>query len=292
MFAKFFHSPQAAAVSVWLTLATGIFTVLSWLTPEWWGQLTWPQAILAGMAMTLVGALGLAVLLAISAWGFRKLWPLPGSAALPELDHRADTYPDWADYSLLERRVEGLEKAPPAVVMYDDTHLKQELETIRRGCAGLEEKLDKSAAALRESIQAVIVRERLARFADEIQASAKDLYWPLKSGQKYDAERWASWESCHTHWNSVLQSWIDDARWYAKDVKTRIMTVDDKEYDETTWSVTDDQFPNANAVRRFQRYCIIQRHWTDVKADVEHGNMMVTFGSMSERECHGGRYHQ
>jgi hypothetical protein len=109
MFASMFHSQRAAAISVWLTLGTGFFTVLSWLTPEWLGQLTWPQALLAGVAMTLVASLAIALIAAIGGYGFRLIRPVPDSSTLPASERDPDSIPDFGHLAVLEHRIVALE---------------------------------------------------------------------------------------------------------------------------------------------------------------------------------------
>lgn len=55
---------------------TTIFTVLAWLTPEWFGHLTMAQKIAASFVAALVATPVLTIALAVGAWGYRLLKPL------------------------------------------------------------------------------------------------------------------------------------------------------------------------------------------------------------------------
>jgi hypothetical protein len=360
-----FHSQRAAAISVWLTLGTGFFTVLSWLTPEWWGQLTWPQALLAGVAMTLSASLAIALIAAVGGYGFRLIRPMPDSSTLPASERDPDSIPDFGHLAVLEHRIVALEvdiettkdgedtlraavqgfmKAPMQLAMelneraagelgkfkdelqefqqrqktiiedYQTVSAKQihseerdtalevyinkqgeelssGLEDVRRGCAKLEEQMKKNDECLRESLHAVHAREQLNEMTREIEFDASQLYDRLKAGEHYTPQDWDHWTNIEHHWERTLKRWIDTSRWYSKAVKERILTVDDNEYDDD-WSVLDKQFPTADAVRRFKRHRIIQRHWETVRGDVERGVVLVAFCGGTEREQHGGAYHQ
>jgi hypothetical protein len=74
-----FHSRTAQALGSWLGILATVFTVLSKLSPAWVGTLTWPEAILLGIAMALATSLLAAIATAIFAVGFRLIRPLPKS---------------------------------------------------------------------------------------------------------------------------------------------------------------------------------------------------------------------
>jgi len=166
-----------------------------------------------------------------------------------------------------------------------------DLGELRRGFATLEQKIDSQEKGFRESIHALMAREELAELGKVIQSNADELYVPLKNGEQYDAVRWQSWESIHGNWERTVKRWADAARWYGENVRARVLTVEDTEYD-SAWSVEDAQFPSADAVRRFKRFRIIQVHWMEVSDEIAGHVVMVARGALSERECHGGQYHQ
>lgn len=172
-----------------------------------------------------------------------------------------------------------------------DKALEIDLGDVRRGCATLEDKVTINEKCVRESLYAISAREQLQELAAEIEQDADDLYRRLKAGENYTKEDWDKWTNVEHHWERSVKRWVDVARWYAKDVKNNVLTVDDKEYDDA-WDVQDKQFPTADAVRRFKRHRIIHRHWQMMQEAVEHGLQSVAFQGGTEKEQHCGRYHQ
>jgi hypothetical protein len=74
---QLFHSKTVQALGSWLGILSAFFALLSKLSPGWFGQLTWPEAILSGIALALVVTLVGAVALFIASYGFRLIKPLP-----------------------------------------------------------------------------------------------------------------------------------------------------------------------------------------------------------------------
>lgn len=169
--------------------------------------------------------------------------------------------------------------------------IRSDLEIVRDDCAKLGKTIEENEKLVRESLYAVSAREQMAELAREIEADADTLYLRFKDGEAYTDREWDEWVNTYHHWERVLKRWIDVSRWYAKDVKTRIQTVEDKEYDGD-WTVRDNQFPNADAVRRFKRHRIIQAHWQNVKEEADRGAYLVAFSAQTELEQHGGKFHQ
>lgn len=84
MLKRIFYNPVVGAIADW-TAVLGLIgillampaTILAKLNPEWFGAMTWPQALLAGFAGSLVVILVLSLALALCGWGYRTLRPLP-----------------------------------------------------------------------------------------------------------------------------------------------------------------------------------------------------------------------
>ena len=103
MFGKIFHSPRAGAVANWIGIFAGISAALGWLariTPEWFGALTWPQTILAGIALATALLLALSVIAVIAAYAFRMLKPL--SATAPNFSSDTETGSDGVPLDINE----------------------------------------------------------------------------------------------------------------------------------------------------------------------------------------------
>lgn len=69
-------SKPATAVANGLAILTPIFAVISWLIPDWFGQLTVAKALLVGLALAFAALLATAILLAVLAWAYRKFRPM------------------------------------------------------------------------------------------------------------------------------------------------------------------------------------------------------------------------
>lgn len=304
------HSKTAQAIGTWFGILSGVGAVLTWFTPEWFGRLSLPQAILLGIGLALAASLTISIAVAVFAFGFRLLKPLPVTTQAPARGGKMPATP-LADNPKLSAQVEELSKKVKAVIQDYQTVLGRfaqvddrfraadvkmntveiDFADVRRGCAKLEEKVENNEKYVRESFYAIFARERMSELAREIESDADDLYLRLKSGENYTAQEWDQWVNVHHHWERTIKEWMDTARWYAKDVKNRVMNIDDREYD-AQFGVLDSQFPNADAVRRFKRHRIIQSHWGDVRDDAKNGALKVAFHGGTEKEQHGGLFHQ
>lgn len=170
--------------------------------------------------------------------------------------------------------------------------LKGELEAIRHGCAGMDDKIKSLHKEMRESVNALLVKDELSTLARELEQVGDELYLPLKEGETYDRQRWESWLSIQAHWERRLNEWVDKAKWYDQGVKIGVFTVRDAEYDEENWGVQDSQFPNADAVRLYKRHRLLRAHWQNVRGRVDGNVKMVAHGAISEKECHNGQFHR
>lgn len=73
------HNPTVAGVGSWLGIITSAVTAIGWLvkmTPEWFGELTWPQSILIGLGGVIAGGLLLALATLIGGIGYRYFRPI------------------------------------------------------------------------------------------------------------------------------------------------------------------------------------------------------------------------
>lgn len=118
MFYQILHNKTVQALSGWVGLLSMLLTVLSKLTPEWFGKLTWPQAILAGLCGALGGTLVVALILAIFAYAFRLIRP----AALNGEALRPQATADFASPSSPVQLVEA----------YDDSDLRRNFSDLSR----------------------------------------------------------------------------------------------------------------------------------------------------------------
>lgn len=82
---ELFHSKNAQALATWIALLTAFFAGIGKLIPEWFGQLSWPQLILASFGAALATLLLLSIAAFFAGAGaafyrrFRPLAPLSSS---------------------------------------------------------------------------------------------------------------------------------------------------------------------------------------------------------------------
>ncbi len=78
------ENKTAQGISAWIGIVGAGFTVLTKLTPEWFGTLTWSQSLLLGLGLTVAAMFFTTASLAL----YRLFRPLPASLpVLPTLDH-------------------------------------------------------------------------------------------------------------------------------------------------------------------------------------------------------------
>lgn len=177
MFQRVFHSRTAAALATWLTLGTVVLGLLAWLTPEWFGTLTVPQATLLGIGAISALSLVIAVAVFVFALGFRRLRPLEATAT-PVPDYAPPVAP-------------APDSVPPDNVApaYDDSALRAEIAALSQSVHGVIEnyerwsnnwgpqmaKIDRVAVAVETMITAA-----RHEYADAICADLQDLRKGIK----------------------------------------------------------------------------------------------------------------
>lgn len=173
--------------------------------------------------------------------------------------------------------------------------LPEKLEAVRVDGAIAKGALEKLAEQHKQdkertlsALHAIGARERLSNLEASIQQDASDLYARLHAGEIYDSQKWLQWENVHSHFMESLESWLVDAAWYAIAVKERTLAVNEALYG-ADWSVKDNQFPNAEAVRRFKKFRLIYDNWESVLPTVKNGLDQVAFAGMSEKDVRFGR---
>jgi len=158
-----------------------------------------------------------------------------------------------------------------------------DIEAIKKAVAETADTLKAEGEQRALSFHALRTINALRSLETEMSLDAKDLSDSLLNGDNYDAQRWDSWESINHHWESTLKTWNQHAQWYAYETEARIFNVEENEFGGD-WTVIDEQFPNADAQRRFKRYRILQRHWEGVREDVMKGINSVAYGGLSDEE--------
>lgn len=316
MLAWFFKADRGADLALrWFAVYSGVTGAFAWLSKNvsWFGQLTWPQAVLLGLVSALGAMLVSAAAFALGAHAYRLVRPVQVSESSVAQAHVVSY-----DEAPLAARVAELERIKRAIIddyqrmcgmeaRYEEAH-----EHFRRdlaGLAGLPEKLEmvrvdgsiairdlkKLSVAVKDhrdrtlsAFHALRVRQELATIEVEMTSIYNDLTARLFEGQTYDLAKWDSWESCFSAWLSKLDEWLELGQWYALAVKERVKTIADEKYD-TRLNIPDAQFPHSDAVRRFKRFAILHDQWMMVAPEVQRGAFSVAFTGLSEKEVRNGR---
>lgn len=286
-------------------LLTGVFSSLGYLTPQWFGTLTWPQAILFGIVAALAAMLLFSVALALGAPAFRKLRPL----TLPEIQPRTDdrtsaklselhksylaVIGDYQRMSGVEARVtEHLDKLKADIAPLVGVPAKLEMVRVdgaqtATAVEKLTQLVERNANQSHASFAAVMARERLPKFGSEIIRLGDALYDRLKSGETYDETMWKQWENTYSAWLSAVNQWCEIGKWYAASLEDRVFQIDDEKYG-LVWGVNDVQFPSAEAVRRFKKFRILYTQWEAMRSSVDQGTYQVAYTGLSERDVRRG----
>lgn len=200
------------------------------------------------------------------------------------------------------------EPVAPPCASYDDTEIAAKVAQILVRLQGLDAKAEQvrvdAAIASRDvqkleqklkdrdsrvlgSFYALGARERLTELETEINQNADDLYDRLKAGEVYDLAKWQQWENVYNNWKQRLDEWIGTGKWYAAKVKERTLTIDEALYG-ADWSVAENQFPNAEAVRQFRKHRIVMANWLEVVPQVRSGMDAVAFSGQTESDVRNG----
>lgn len=191
-----------------------------------------------------------------------------------------------SDLSSLSAKFDGMREAFSSRL----DEISEKLELVRvdgvineKSLKTIEEKLEKECKQRALSFYALRTIDALESLEADMRRDAEDLSAKLLSGGKYDDQSWQSWESVNHHWESNLKNWEQHAKWYAFETEKRIFAVEENEFGGS-WTITDDQFPTADAQRRFKRFRILERHWEGVRDEVMNGINSVAFHGLTDEE--------
>jgi hypothetical protein len=286
-----FHSKTVQALSAWLSLATLGFTMLSRFAPEWFGALTWPQAILLGIGLALAAGLVLSFILAVGAYAFRLIRPLPSGSndwsALPLLDHPAPILDEEALKKEMRlwtvEHVNGLFTLQAKI---DDGHGKR-MGAIEADLADWKGDADKTAIGFRTvfiALQAILARERLNIMSARIKDEGKVMLEALDNERELHGGAWQSWQHKLRNWEGALRSWCRIADAYFPDTHTTITTVHKSFYTEGDWHFEDRQFPDAKAVYIYQTFLAHFENWAKIQEEVQSRVHISAFGGPNALE--------
>jgi hypothetical protein len=280
---------------VWIGAFGVLWAAMSWLGKHLsvFGNVPWPEAIFIGLGATLTVAFFTAAILAL----WRVFHPTPRgavetpAASAPIYDDtglRAEIQALWDQFAAYKAATDKIVSAYDGVRRKNVGDLGREIEGVKRDVEKCQEVQKSHRDQTLEAFHAIGARERMAALEAEIRRDAADLYDRLKAGETYDAAKWEQWENVHGHWLKTLDEWLGTGTWYALAVKERTLSVNDDKYGGS-WTIADSQFPNAESVRRFKKFRIVQQQWEEVVPDVHTGMHQVAFMGMTEREVRRGR---
>lgn len=161
-----------------------------------------------------------------------------------------------------------------------ETHHESRIDRLE----GQIKKLDEKTA---RSLYAVRTKEALDQISTDIEEIAAGLYSPFASGDTCDQENWSKWEKTQERWLGLMRAWVEHGKWYFGDLTSAVMETPDHKYGGK-WTVSDSQFPNAEAVRIFKKFRIIQTQWEGVKDKVTENLYYVAYYGMSDTEVRRG----
>ena len=289
-------------------LASGLAKSMSWL-----GNLNWADAIFVGIAIACL----ITIVLSLALIAVRLFRPLSKSSHFPapELDYGPVT--EWQDIRItvenleielksaqenlreqvkettvvsnrldtvtkLTNKMSGQTSEYVELLRSQDETLRNEMRDLHHRAEVANRELSKLSQRVGESFAALQQREFLSVFDRHIGVHSSTLYDRLRAGERYDERDWAEWEKVHCQWRSMLNRWLDNARFYFRDISDVVLRTDDEKY-RGEWTVSDEQFPNAEAVRTFKQYRIQQSQWEEAKEAVESRIKQVAFVGL--REC-------
>lgn len=298
------HNKTVQSVSGWIGALTGVFTFLGWLTPKWVGELTWPYLVLGGFLAAVITSFILSLALLALALASRYFRRPEAVLSLPQVPEAAviQSYDD----SKLRAEFASLKSSYLAAI--EDyqrlSALEPKLDTLMRDFEGLPEKAENTRArtehahTLIEQLAAQIEKEknrralsfygfRTERTLDDLdsrlESGAEALYHRVQAGECLDQAEWAMWEDLFRRWRGDLKAWVTSAKWCAYNVERRTLHVAPEDFDGE-WTIRDDQFPTADAQRKFKFQRLLLRNWNDVREDVRDGLQMMTYLGMGDKD--------
>jgi hypothetical protein len=104
------HNKTAQSISGWIGIFSAIFAGLVAVTPAWFGDLAWAQAVLLGILLALSGSLAISIICLIAAYAFRHFRPyeVPGYLQNSALATQSAAYDDSEFRSKLDSNSEIL----------------------------------------------------------------------------------------------------------------------------------------------------------------------------------------
>jgi hypothetical protein len=288
MFARL--DPHVQRVSGWLTIVgailSGVYTLLARAAP-FFADWSWPGLILLGVGAALVTLLIGALIVAIGAYGFRLVWPLPAVASNSPANAAetgdVDVLAQLRDLHLSDSRIlehlAGIDRKQAAIVSDYQRMLALEgrLTELEAHQSLDRQQLSTQIRSLYGSLLAVYHRERMHELAADLKERAAELSKPTSEQATYSAEEWEVWEGKEAAWRDCLERWTELAECYRPGTFGEINYTPEKFY-KGNWSVRDDQFPDFPANHAYKTFRIRLKNWEERLGPVEAAVHTVAFG--------------
>lgn len=298
------RNKTAQGLSGWAGLLTTVFTLLGKLTPEWFGALTWPQAILAGIAAALGAMLLFAVALVLGAYGFRLLRPIPvqtpdqanavANGETPEplgrqLAEQGEESAKMIDLSsrmasAFEDQMNAIEGDLAARKVEADNHHGRIVELREMQAKIIDDyqrmlvrsdkaseaaaKAEKTFGTIFLAIQAMRALELVTRHSEVIQREGKFLTQRVNNREPVKGDDWRDWQSHKVTFDSALGHWMDLARGWHPTVEEWVNKMNPDDLTDGRWVGLDAQFDGSNAVTSYKVFARKFERWKHFEENV------------------------
>lgn len=277
-------SKPATAVANGLAILTPVFALITWLTPDWFGQLTLPKALLVGLLMAFTFLFVTAILLAIFAWTYRKFRPL---------DHSTES----SDQAVAQKyESEGLNGGEnlTAVKEMIQSDFKGSMDELQ---GNLQSQLRELESSLEVRLRALAECISLAGVADQIDdglRSAADSLLTLSNFESTPAFTMGEQVNRSKYWGSAQNGITERLAALAQLIKdttgTEIYPHDSPAYaaDPFMRAPNDDKFTDEGLRQDFRRLTDELRTF-EVKARAEAGRIRERFRAAEQMVAEMGK---
>lgn len=136
--------------------------------------------------------------------------------------------------------------------------------------AELNKRADKSAM----SFAAIWHRETMARQAKLMGELAEEMALPPDGSQIVVNK----WKSNFQNYKSQLLLWCQCGEFYSPGLKDKMFDDPGDLYKRSDWSFSDDQFPDADAIHTYQKFCIYKSNFENISPSIDRIIQNVAFG--------------
>ena len=271
--------PHVQRVSGWLTVAgfalSGTYTLLAGAAP-YFADWSWAGLILLGTASALATLFIAASILAVGAYGFRLIRPLP--APLPDLRKAIDA--QKPDVELI--RDDALTRLEAKLREVEASMLKA-IDRIEAGASLSTDYTRRQIASLYQALAAIGHRETLSELGEKIEEEADKLAQPTTGEVRFDENQWEKWEAKQAKWRLKLRHWCTLASSYSEGIEAKILDTPEDRYRETG-QARIEQFPNPEAFFAYKTFWILYKNWREHREEAERDVYAHAFAGATTNE--------